>query len=71
MKHLTFLLGKEIKQWQSSSDADCFNVIYRWKQSGSKRPKIDIDVSESDHLGLGPTLNSYAILSKLVLEKGN
>lgn len=32
---------------------------------------MDIDVSESDHLGLGPTLNSYAVLSKLVSERGD
>lgn len=32
---------------------------------------MDIDVSESDHLDLGPMLNNYAVLSKLVSERGD
>lgn len=67
-KHLEFLLWK-------GSDNDrsvlwrLLNAVYGWKEGRSKGPIVDIDISESDHLGLGPTLNSCAILNEFILER--
>lgn len=45
------------------------SAVYGWKEGRSQGPIVDIDVSESDHLVLGPTLNNCAILNEFILER--